>query len=83
MEHEDDRKLHQEAIAAHLAGETEYYSCEFRLRQALISQKVSPALFSKGQSRLVDKHPISGTIITPKEYVRRCSYGCMLFSSRF
>ena len=32
MVHDEDRKLRQEAIAAHLAGETEYYSSEFRLR---------------------------------------------------
>jgi hypothetical protein len=38
----------------------------FMMRQALISQKVRPRLFSKGQSQLVDKDPISGTIITPK-----------------
>jgi hypothetical protein len=38
----------------------------FMMRQALISQKVRPRLFSKGQRQLVDKDPISGTIITPK-----------------
>ena len=34
------------------------------MRQALISQKVRPRLFSKGQSQLVDKDPISGTTKT-------------------
>jgi hypothetical protein len=37
----------------------------FMTRQALISQKVRPRLFSKA-SQLVDKDRISATIITPK-----------------
>jgi hypothetical protein len=38
----------------------------FMTRQELISQKVRPRLFSKGQRQLVDKDPISGTTIIPK-----------------
>ena len=30
MVHQEDRKRRQEAIAAHLAGHTEHYFCEFR-----------------------------------------------------
>ena len=32
MVHQEDRKRRQEAIAAHLAGDTEHYFCEFRFR---------------------------------------------------